>query len=336
VEADRDRPDVEGLPGVITEQTAASYARAVLPGDLDALPFPARHLVDPSRYRSILARRQPITTVITSRGCPFKCYFCSNLESGQRVRMRSAENVVAELAEVVARFGVRDFLFFDELFTVNRARVLRICDEIRHAGLRIRWHCRSRADVIDAEMARAMKAAGCRLVQLGIETGSPRLQRYINKNLDLDRSRQVVELLSRAGLQVYADFIVGLPTETPEETRATIEFAKRLPLDYAVFSMYVPFYDSIFYERGLAEGWHGDFFRAFVENPSVPVPDASWNLRDAATYYDIVSRAYHEFYFRPSYIARRLWRLDSPALAWRQAQSAVRVFWSMLARFARA
>jgi anaerobic magnesium-protoporphyrin IX monomethyl ester cyclase len=333
IEKNRADPDLEEIPGVLSKKNRNNCPPECKIPVLDELPFPARHLLDHTKYRSILAKRNPITTIISSRGCPYKCKFCSNLESGQRVRFRSPQNVVDELAECVGRYGICDFLFFDELFTINKERVIGICNEITSRGLKIRWHCRSRADVLDEEMIMKMRKSGCRLIQFGIETGSQRLQKLINKNLDLNKVTNTIRTASDHGIYTYGNFMVGLPTETSQETIATIELAKRLDLDYAIFGTFAPLSGSEFYDQGLSEGRFGDFWKEFVINPEVPIQDGSWTRADMNRYYATISDAYKQFYLRPSYMLRRLIRTDSLSQMWWQIQSAFKIFSKLFKKF---
>lgn len=329
--ADKDPGGIDAIPSVLSKRS---------PGDkciefgrlenLDELPFPARHLLDAGKYRSILAKRNPITTVITSRGCPYRCYFCSNLESGKKVRYRSPGNVVDELEQVVREYGIRDFLFFDELFTSDKKRALGICEEILKRGLRIRWHCRSRVDVMDEELATAMKKAGCRLIQFGVETGNQRLQGVINKKLDLDKVRKTVAMVYGKGIMTYADFMFGLPTETEEETRQTLRYAMSLKLDYVAFGMFHPIPGSVFYEQGLREKRFDDFWLEFVKDQSHIIGDHSWSGKDREKYHAFVAEAYRKFYFRPGYILTKLARTDSFSQLMWQARSAVKVFYNLI------
>ena len=321
---------IEYLPNVLTKQSPAdkNVVRERI-SDLDDLPFPARHLLDHTKYTSIVARHNPITTIISSRGCPYQCRFCSNLESGQKNRVRSQANVVDELQEVQKDFGISDFLFFDELFSAYKSRVLAICDEIIRRGLKIRWHCRCRADQIDEEMLVRMKKAGCRLMQFGIETGTKRLQEYTNKKLDLDRTRFIIKAAARNRIYTYADFILGLPTESDEETEATIEFAKSLSLDYAHFHIYSPTPHSAFFEMGLKAGNFQDFWKEYVAHPDRPIAAYTWDANDREKYRMFYAQAFRSFYLRPAYMLRHSLRIDS----WGQAQWQCRAAIKVLAGF---
>ncbi|HBU68877.1 MAG TPA: hypothetical protein DEE98_00660 [Elusimicrobia bacterium] len=323
--------EIDALANVLSLSSPSD--KAVCDGkseNLDELPFPARELLDTASYRSILAKRNPITTVITSRGCPFKCHFCSNIESGKKVRYRSASNVVDELQLLVKDYGIRDFLLFDELFTSNKERTHHICDEILKRGLKIRWHCRSRADVLDRELVAKMKKAGCRLIQFGIETGNQRLQKAINKNLNLESVRETVAMVYDAGIYTYGDFMFGLPGETAEETAQTLEYAKSLKLDYVAFGMFHPVPGSYFYGQGLAENKFEDFWMKYIRDRNYIIEDHSWTGRDREKFHLMMAAAYRKFYFRPGFIFKKIIRLDSLSqLAW-QAKSAVRVFSNLI------
>ncbi|MHB9154661.1 MAG: B12-binding domain-containing radical SAM protein [Endomicrobiales bacterium] len=323
----RDLAGIDALPNALTKNSPETKipVRGRI-GDIDSLPFPARHLTDVRKYRSILTKENPITTVITSRGCPFSCNFCANIESGQKVRYRSPGNVVDELQQVVERFGIRDFLFFDELFTSNRQRAADICDEILRRDLKIRWHCRSRVDVLDEALVKKMKTAGLRLIQFGIETGNAGQQKLINKHLDLSRVRETVRMVHDNEIYTYADFMFGLPGETEEETRNTLAYAKTLMLDYIAFGVFHPIPGSTFYGRFLQEGHAKDFWKDYVSDPESTVYDYTYTGRDRDKYERVVSSAYNSYYLRPGYIVRKIVRADSFSQAWWQAKSAVKVF----------
>lgn len=322
---------IESIPEALTKRSVPGRSPVMGRIDnIDVLPFPDRDLLDFRKYRSILVKKNPMTTVITSRGCPFKCYFCSNLESGKKVRYRSAVNVVDELEMLVKKYGIRDFLFFDELFTSNKARTIEICGEILRRGLKIRWHCRSRVDVLDEEIVRNMKKAGCRLIQFGIETGNQRLQELINKKLNLEKVRETVAMVFNMGIMTYADFMFGLPTETDEEMLHTLEYAKSLKLDYIAFGMFHPIPGSVFYEQGLKEKRFEDFWLKFVNDRNYVIEDHSWTGKDRERHHLFVADAYRSFYLRPSYVLRRLSRTDSLSqLVW-QGKSAFRVFYNLI------
>jgi len=300
------------LSGVITKKNRdrAPFAKQRIP-DLDILPFPARSLSPYRSYSSIVAKGKPITTLMSSRGCPYNCYFCSNIEREQKVRFRSALKVVDEMEEC-AKMGIRNILFFDELFTVNRSRVIEICDELIRRRIGVKWHIRSRADTLDEEMVKKLKKAGCRMIQFGIESGSPRIQQVINKKLNLDKVANNIKMVHDNGILTFADFIFGLPGETAGERMQTIEFAKNLKLDYACFGIYHPIPATEFYRRGLSEGRiKSDYWKGYVDNPAKKITTYYWPGFDTGELDRFVERAYRGFYLRPHYLLQRLLRTDS-------------------------
>ncbi len=210
--------------------------------DLDELPFPARDLYDNELYKEYYRRNfgYTMTSMVASRGCPFSCDFCWRPDYGRVYRYRSPENIAEEMEEVRYKWGYRRIWFADELFIASKRHVLRLCEEIEGRGIDVEWECLSRVDLFDAEVARAMKKAGCYKVIFGLESGDDDvLNRLMNKRIKVSQSVAAVKTAKRAGLRVGAFFILGYPGETNETMLRTIKLASSLPLDY--FSMTVPY-----------------------------------------------------------------------------------------------
>ena len=167
--------------------------------DLDSLPFPARDLTPYMKYYSLIAKTQPVTTMITSRGCPYRCLFCDRPHLGKRFRPRTAMNVVDEMEQCVG-MGIREFLIYDDTFTVNRKRVLDICSEIKRRGLGIGWDVRARVDTITPDMLAAMKDAGCDRIHYGVESGSPEIIETLRKGITIEQVRRVFRQTKDAGI----------------------------------------------------------------------------------------------------------------------------------------
>jgi len=317
----------EQIPGVLSKENINQPVERQRNSDIETLPFPARHLTDYWKYSSILAYSFPIATMVTSRGCPYHCYFCSNIESGQKPRMRSPKNVVDEI-ELCTKMGIFDFMFFDELFTFSKERVLGICDEIQRRRLKIRWQIRSRADVLDKEMVQALSKAGCRLIQFGIESGSSHIQKVLNKRLDLDRVRECIKMVKDAGMLTYGDFMLGSPEETVEEMYKTILFAKSLDLNYAVFSITQILSGTVLYDMALSQGLiDKDYWREYVMNPEKRPEKYYWPGKFAPEQMEKVARyAYRSFYIRPYYLWKSLWYKRSPRQFLWQALSGIKTF----------
>ena len=221
-----------------------------LAANLDHLPFPARDLLPNEQY--IQYGRQKFgyskTTVITTRGCPFRCEFCSNAVFGVSYRERSAANVVDEVEQVLS-LGYDYIHFADDVFTFNRERLLDICAEIKERGLSFAWECLGRVDSMSDEIAAAMKRAGCRRVFFGIESGNDDILKLMNKRITVRQARSAVTSAREAGLNVGAFFIVCYPGETNETVLDTLRFASSLPLDYLSFTMPYPLPNTPLHER---------------------------------------------------------------------------------------
>ncbi|MDP8247473.1 MAG: radical SAM protein [Candidatus Tritonobacter lacicola] len=218
--------------------------------DLDSLPYPARDLYAWERYHEPNFIALPWITMITSRGCPFKCTFClwPQVMYGHGFRARSPANVVSEMEYCVNRYRPGEIFFDDDTFTIGKGRVHQICSLISEKGMDIIWSCMGRVDTVDDEMLSSMYRAGCRKIKFGVETGSPRIMAAIKKNIDLSKVPRAFEAAKRCGLEVHGTFMIGLPGETPETVRETVSLAKILPNDSLQFSIATPFPGTEFYE----------------------------------------------------------------------------------------
>jgi anaerobic magnesium-protoporphyrin IX monomethyl ester cyclase len=218
--------------------------------DLDRLRFPARDLFDNESYKNHYFRNfgYTITSIMTSRGCPFQCDFCSRAVFGNVFRTRSATNIVDEMENVQA-LGYDRIWFADDCFTLDRKRLLNICDEVIRRKLRIEWECLSRVDTIDTETAQKMKQAGCIRVFFGIESGNDQVLALMRKKANANLAKKAVLTTKSAGIQVGAFFIVGYPGETDETVLDTLKFASSLPVDYLSFTMPYPIPGTAFYDR---------------------------------------------------------------------------------------
>ncbi len=218
--------------------------------DLDAIPFPSRDLFPNTDYISYWKSRvgHAYTSVITTRGCPFSCEFCSRSVFGISYRERSPKNVVDELEEVLA-LGYDRVHFADDVFTLNKNRVFEICQDIRDRGLSLGWECLGRVDSIDLELAKAMKSSGCERVLFGIESGCDAILDLMGKKITVSQAERSVVAARDAGLKTGAFFILCYPGETDDNVLDTLRFATYLPLDYVSFTMPHTLPGTPLYER---------------------------------------------------------------------------------------
>ena len=274
--------------------------------DLDGIPFPARHLLPNPLYRYALWPGKKVTTMITSRGCPYRFIFCDKSIFGSKWRARSAKNVLDEMEQIVKDLKIRSIIIYDDLFTLDKHRVQEICEGILARGLRFEWKCEGRVDRVDEEMLRWMKKAGCSLIAYGVESGNEIGLDYLQKGITLPQIHRAFELTRKAEIRPMAYFILGIPVETFEQGLRTIELAKELNPDYAQFSILSPYRGTKLYEEAKAKGWYAEVEanNPFDKDQKRPVLlSENWSA-DALK--EVLRLAHRKFYFRPGYILKRL------------------------------
>ncbi|RMG87447.1 MAG: radical SAM protein, partial [Candidatus Dadabacteria bacterium] len=228
------------------------------PADLDALPVADRGLLADTRHYPNPFLASPYATMTTSRGCPGRCRFCTvPAFYGRRYRAQSAGRVVDEMS-ALARAGVRRIFFRDEEFGRDEERVAAICEEILRRGVKVSWICSLRADSAGGETLRLMRRAGCRMVRIGVESGSQRTLDRAAKGITLDDVRRTFRACRDAGLRTHAHFILGLPGETDSDIRKTVRFALELRPTYATFGWFYPFPGSAWGQRAAVGQPPGD------------------------------------------------------------------------------
>lgn len=306
----QNRP-LAGVPGLSVRQDGQIvHGPERPPAELDELPFPAWHLVRRELYRLPFSHR-PFLLVATSRGCPYTCAFCADSTYyGRRLRLKSPGRLVKELDWVKTKFGISDFLFWAESFTLKRDWTLAVADALLAAGLQVKWVCNSRGDQVDEELLRQLKAAGCWMIGFGLESGAQKILDLMGKKTTVEQHRRAVLAAKAAGLMVTAHMVLGYPGETEATIKETIAFVQSLPLDYVQFYCAVPFPGSALYLRAKAEGWiNTNDWSRFEQNFSVlDLPGLK-----AEEVMAWRRRAYRRFYFRPRRILRVLGQNASPA-----------------------
>ena len=212
-----------------------------LVNDLDELPPPSRYLFDNYSYKKYYSVKfgYKTTAIMTSRGCPFTCDFCSRPVFGNEFRSRSASKVADEVEEVIS-LGYNRIWFADDCFTLNRKRLIEVCDEIIKRGLKIGWECLSRVDTLDSETADKMKQAGCVRMFFGIESGNDSTLKIMKKQITTKQAYNATQICKKKGIKAGAFFILGYPGENDKTILDTIKFASSLPLDYLSFTLPYP------------------------------------------------------------------------------------------------
>ncbi len=279
---------------------------------LDALPFPARHLLSPNLYKPVPVdeHAMPKFSMVTSRGCPHACGFCQKSRSGYR--SRKPRHVVDELEHLIRDFGARDIAFVDSLFCANKKRVMAICDEIIRRGVKISWTCSSRVEVVDKEMLQRMKDAGCWRTRFGVESGSDRVLEFISKGITKEKIRNAITWADEVGLRPKAFFMVGHMPDTPETIRETIDFAKSIPLhDVTVqINTLLPKTPQMEIWEREGEKWGRVINRSTDEKSFWEPTFVPWGM-ESEDLIDAHRSFYREFYFRPETIRRHLEGIQS-------------------------
>jgi len=301
--------------------------KAELNQDLDSLPFPARHLTPYKKYSSVLSKVNPVTTMFTSRGCPYNCLFCDRPNLGKIFRARSAKNVVNEMEEC-KKMGIKEILIYDDTFTVNRQRVIDICLEIQKRNLHINWDVRARVDTVDKELLKMMKVSGCQRIHYGVEAGTQKILNILRKGITLKQAEKAFELSRKIGFETLAYFMIGSPTETKKDILKTIKFAKKLKPDFVHITITTPFPATDLYRMGLEQKiWPNDHWQKFAKNPRADFIPPVWEkILSKEELISLNRKAYRAFYFRPKYILEKLSQLTSL----KELKTKSKAVWGML------
>lgn len=226
--------------------------------NLDNLPFPAWHQFDLKKYESHLYI-SPSALIIATRGCPFHCTYClwPQVLYGHNQRRRSPENICDEIERLINLYKIRHIRFDDDTFALNKQYVIDICDEIIRRGLnkKITWNCFGHISQPDMEMYKRMAQAGCIKIAVGVESGSEKILKIMNKKIDIEKAKQTVKNCHKAGIEIYCDFMIGFPYETEEDIQKSIDLAIDLDPDYIQVSYAVPYPGTKMYSEGIQKGF---------------------------------------------------------------------------------
>ena len=296
-------------------ETYRENPRMPLIEDLDALPFASwKHLNVKNYVNSTYL--YPYLDIIAGRGCPNQCTFCQwpQVMMGRRYRLRSAKNVVDEMERNFREFKVKEVFFEDDTITVDKDRLLQVCDEIERRDIKMTWSCNSRCDFVDEGLMSRMKRAGCRMLLVGIESGCPQILDNVHKRLRLETVREFVRVAKKAGLRVHSCWVMGLPGETEETMRQTIEFALELDTDTLQVSGAMPQVGTEFYdycaEKGYLKTTDWDRYVS-ADGEQIPLIEYPGLSRDKIN--TAVDELLRRFYFSPRRVFRLIRALRSPS-----------------------
>ena len=311
---EKDFSTIDGLTWLGDGDAVTNKPRRLL-RDLDSLPYPAWHLFPYEKYGLLPFAdfAKPVLTMTGSRGCPYRCDYCSLINTGGKVyRRRDPIKIVDEYEYLVDRYKVRQIGFVDPIFPLVKKDLEPFCEELVNRGLdqKCQWLSETRCDRLDLETCETMYRGGCRRVLMGIESGVDLLLGNVNKNITTAKVREGVSNAKAAGLQTVGLFMIGMPGETPEMTRETVEFSVDLDLDFAKYAITVPFPGSKLFE----DRWQKDLYRDDWENYTTFNPDPDRLIYhphgyDPAELIRMQSWALRRFYMRPQQIKRQIFEL---------------------------
>lgn len=300
--------DPSKIEGLIYKKNKEVYVNdPAIIEDIDSLPFPAYHLLPMGRYNSIIGL-YPVSTMISTRGCPYKCNFCFKQPSDKKFRCRSPRNVVDEMEHLVQKYKVREIMFYDDVMTLRRPHIAGICEEILSRNLKVKWETPTRFESIDEKILKLMRKAGCIRLRYGVESGDEKILKLMNKKIDLRRAKETFKMTQDSGIETFAYFMIGYAYETETSIQKTINFALELNPDLAMFTVVTPLPQTPLYDLAKKEGLiTTDYWREFTlgnrRGQRIPY------FFDEAE--DWIRKAYKRFYFRPNYVFKKLNKIRS-------------------------
>jgi len=279
--------------------------------DLDWLPLPAVDLFPDLKSSYIppyfSVKRTPAVTVMTTRGCPGKCTFCTNAIHGRVIRQYSLDYLFEYTYLLTQKYGIKEFQINDDTFTVNRRRVIEFCQRLIDEKIDLTWSCLSRVSGITLEMLELMKKAGCWQIGYGIESGDQEMLNSLKKGIKLEQVRKTIEMTKQAGISIKGFFMMGLPGETHESLKKTLDLALKLPIDDMALTIFTPYPGTPAYQNIQRYG-------TFIEDwDTMTTLNASF-VANGFTREELIKinqTTYRKFYFRPRIIWSYLKRMTS-------------------------
>jgi anaerobic magnesium-protoporphyrin IX monomethyl ester cyclase len=269
--------------------------------DLDELPLPARDLLPYERYAAIIAKGR-LTTLCPGRGCPFKCGFCFKQPSDRKIRFRSPGRVADEIEEVIDRYGMQEINFVSDTFTLKKDFVEGLCEELLNRNTKISWIAPTRIDCVTRELLALMKRAGCRSLRFGIESGSSKILKLMNKESNKEATIRVFRWAKEVGLETFAYFIIGYLHETEKEIKETLAFVKELKPNLLMYNAATPLPKTRLFEQAVEAGLvEEDYWKKFLMDEKYPrIP---YLFKDTQKWID---KAYRDFFFSPRFLFKKM------------------------------
>lgn len=314
VQALENQSSLHDVKGIVFEDKNSKEIvvnpEAPLIQDLDELPFPALNLLPMKKYR-LLDMDTHMTTMITTRGCPMQCSFCSSAAmNGKKIRERSVENIVDEIEYLKTNYDIDTIAFMDDTFTLKKRKVMAICDEILKRNIEIMWGCTSRVDTLDEKLLKKMKESGCITIFIGVESADQQQLDNMCKNTTIAKIENAFKIAHKLKIRTIASVALGMPGDTKEIMNKTVKFVHKLKPNYAIYSLATPYPGTRFYKEAFEKNLIKikDWSKYTLITPILETIDCSLNdMRK------IQAKAFMKFYLRPHYIIRQFLQ-DGPYL----------------------
>lgn len=314
VQALENQSSLHDVKGIVFEDKNSKEIvvnpEAPLIQDLDELPFPALNLLPMKKYR-LLDMDTHMTTMITTRGCPMQCSFCSSAAMhGKKIRERSVENIVDEIEYLKTNYDIDTIAFMDDTFTLKKRKVMAICDEILKRNIEIMWGCTSRVDTLDEKLLKKMKESGCITLFIGVESADQQQLDNMCKNTTIAKIENAFKIAHKLKIRTIASVALGMPGDTKEIMNKTVKFVHKLKPNYAIYSLATPYPGTRFYKEAFEKNLIKikDWSKYTLITPILETIDCSLNdMRK------IQAKAFMKFYLRPHYIIRQFLQ-DGPYL----------------------
>jgi len=304
--------DYNKIPGIVykKDNKIKDTGKAALIRTLDELPFPRWDYFPIEKYGYFpILKKKPLVTMLSSRGCPYGCIYCPYTTfMGRNWRARTPDNVIEEMKYIKRKFGIKSVLFRDPIFSLDKKRVIDICEKMINEKINIGWACETRIDCLDKNLLDVMGESGCKGINIGIESTNPKILSNVKrKNITKDLIKKMISHANKNKIKITGFFIFGLPGETKKTIEESIKFSLSIGLDYGEYKVATPFPGTELYEICVKRGW----FKKIIDLsdfPSFTSYNAYIKLKNLSTEQieKYCSEAFKQFYFRKKIIFREI------------------------------
>lgn len=273
-------------------------------------PVPKHELFPINNYRLPIIRHHPFTNILFSLGCPNKCKFCPYGGDTIPYTYRDVENTIEEM-KYIKSLDIKEIRFMDYSVSINKVNLKKLCKRMIEEKFNFVWHALSRVDEVDKELLTLMKKSGCKTLLFGVESGDQKILNQYAKGITLEKIKETFKICKDLGIDTLAHFIIGLPGEDKASVRKTIEFSLELKCDYADFAVASPYVGSAMREEALEKGWIDQKYKEDIFSDSAQYPTMETNKLSKEDMWSLKNEAVRRFFFRPSYIIKRLLKTRS-------------------------